>query len=683
MKRIRYIITILALTLALQAQAQSIVERKGIENPDKWIAASFAKGKLPPFSFTLDGVPSEKFIKGWEYSKNKLAAPQPGAVSYDIVYRDRKSGLKVTATVTGYSDSGAAEWVLRFENAGSGNSGRIGNVRSADFILKEKGATGYAMRRCKGSDAEVDDFSIIEEPLGEGQSVELETIRGRSSDYVSMPFFNITAVGADCGAVFSIGWTGDWKASFQGEKGQCRIEAGLKNADFYLKKGESVRTPMSSVMFWKGKGEMAGHNAFRRFVIAHHSRKVDGKPWTPLLGGFDWGDPAPCNEYTCLTEDLARAIVRRYRQFDIMPDVFWLDAGWYTTPEGNHFDGNFGWYNVGNWECDSERFPDGFVNMSNLMHSFGSEFMVWFEPERVMKGTNFAENHPEFMLSNPQEDRYYAFNMADAKAVDWLCKYIGDFMEINGIDHYRQDFNTGALAEFWAAADEKGRRGITEMKYIEGLYKYWDYLLKRFPRLQIDNCASGGRRLDLETVSRATPLWRTDYNYGEPLGYQCQTYGINMFLPLSCTGLYQTDFYNSRSGYGSSTVMNFALLDGSQDAREMKRVYDEYKSIQKYFTKDYYPLSGLGNVSAGNIWVAYQMHDPATGSGFVVGFRRPDCPRDSYTVNLQALSPNGTYIVTNCNTGVEREMYGGDMMNGFVLSSEEAPDSVLIKYVKE
>ncbi|MBQ9528981.1 MAG: alpha-galactosidase, partial [Bacteroidales bacterium] len=79
MKRIRYIITILALTLALQALAQSIVERKGIENPDKWIAASFAKGKLPQFSFTRDGVPSEKFIKGWEYSKNKLSAPQPGA----------------------------------------------------------------------------------------------------------------------------------------------------------------------------------------------------------------------------------------------------------------------------------------------------------------------------------------------------------------------------------------------------------------------------------------------------------------------------------------------------------------------------------------------------------------------------------------------------------------------------
>ena len=351
-----------------------------------------------------------------------------------------------------------------------------------------------------------------------------------------------------------------------------------------------------------------------------------------------------------------------------MPDVFWLDAGWYSTTAGNHFDGNFNWYEVGNWEYDSERFPDGFVNLSNLIHSFGSEFMVWFEPERVVKGTAFAENHPEFMLTNPEVDGYYIFNMADAKALDWLCKYIGDFIEINGIDHYRQDFNTGALADFWAAADEKGRRGITEMKYIEGLYKYWDYLEKRFPNLQIDNCASGGRRLDLETISRATPLWRTDYRYGEPLGYQCQTYGINMFLPLSCTGLYQTDFYNSRSSYSSACVMNFAVLGAGQDGAEMKRVYEEYKDIQPYFTKDYYPLSGFGDITGSDRWVAYQLHDAATGSGYVVGFRRPDSPDSGYAVNMKALSPNGTYIVTNINTGESRELYGGDMINGYVLT---------------
>ena len=667
----------------MTVHAQAPVARKNIENPDKWINTVFAKGTVPPFSFELDGVPSEKFIKGWEYEKKKVTAKEPGSICYEISYKDKKSGLKVTATVTGYTNHPAVEWVLRLAATGNGNTGRITNLRAADFSIKEKGVSQYQMRRCRGSFASVHDFEVIEETLAEGQKLSLVTDAGRSSDEFALPFFNVTAVGAADGFVFSIGWTGSWKADFATAGGAYTVQMGLENADFYLKKGEEVRTPMASVLFWTGKEKMAGHNAFRRFILAHHSRKKDGKPWTPLLGGLDWGDPAPCNEYTCLTDELARAIVRRYKQFDIMPEVFWLDAGWYSTPEGNHFDGDFRWGVTGNWECDSERFPDGFVNMSGLMHSFGSEFMVWFEPERVMKGTKFATEHPEYMLSMKEADDYFLFNLADDKAVDWLCKYIGDFIEINGIDHYRQDFNTGALAEFWAENDEKGRRGITEMKYIEGLYKYWDYLEKRFPNLQIDNCASGGRRLDLETTSRATPLWRTDYDYGEPLGYQCHTYGLNLFLPLSCTGIYETDFYNSRSCYSSAMVMNFAMLSRGQDSREMKRVYDEYMAIRPYYLKDYYPLSGFGDITSSKIWVAYQLHDPANGSGYVVGFRRPDCTQKRYAVDLQALSPNGTYIVTDCNTGTTREMYGGDMMNGFVLALDEAPDSILIKYVKE
>ena len=81
---------------------------------------------------------------------------------------------------------------------------------------------------------------------------------------------------------------------------------------------------------------------------------------------------------------------------------------------------------------------------------------------------------------------------------------------------------------------------MSEIRHIEGLYRFWDYLLARFPNMVIDNCASGGRRLDLETTSRSIPLWRTDYNYGEPNGYQNHTHSLNMFLPLNGTGTYTT-----------------------------------------------------------------------------------------------------------------------------------------------
>ena len=341
MKGTKLILTALALALTLSAAAQAPIARKGVENPDKWIQAAFGKGAVPPFSFTLDGVPSEKFIKGWEYNKKKLTPKEPGSVCYEFSYRDKKSGLKVTATVTGYTDFPAVEWVLRLAATGSGNTGRIANLNAADFSVKEKGVAGWKMRRCKGSCASVYDFSIIEESLAEGQKLNLKTDAGRSSDEFALPFFNVTADGAGDGFVFGIGWTGSWKADFATAGGACTVKMGLENADFYLKKGEDVRTPMASVLFWTGKDDMAGHNAFRKFVLAHHSRKIDGKPWTPLLGGLDWGDPSPCNEYTCLTDELARAIVRRYKQFDIMPEVFWLDAGWYSTSDGNHFNGDF------------------------------------------------------------------------------------------------------------------------------------------------------------------------------------------------------------------------------------------------------------------------------------------------------------------------------------------------------
>ncbi len=683
MKKARLATVLLLLLATFAAGGQNAISRKGIENPDKWISAAFARGSVPPFSFTLDGVPSASFIKSWEYSKSKTATDKSGCTGYEITWRERNSGLKVTATVKGYSDFAAVEWTLRFTNEGSGKSGRIADVRSADFSLKEKGAAGYGLRRLRGSNARQDDFGIIEETIGEGNAIELCPMRGRSSDEVSLPFFNITAEGAGCGIVYSIGWTGTWNASFSALKGQVNVRSGLQNADFYLNAGESVRTPMASVLFWEGSHKMAGHNLFRQFVLAHHSPKHNGRPWAPLCGGFDWGDPAPCNEYTCLTEEMAMASVLRYKQFGIMPEVFWLDAGWYNSSTGPHFDGNFPPGDTGTWAPDSERFPNGFSNLSNLIHSMGAELMVWFEPERAMEGTFLVREKRDYLLSCAKSPTFYAFNLGNPEALDYLCSYIGDVIESNGIDHYRQDFNLYNLDEFWEEADETGRRGITEMKYIEGLYKYWDYLRSRFPGLQIDNCASGGRRFDLETASRATPLWRTDYHYGEPVGYQCHTYGINMFLPLSGTGLYEDDLFTARSSYSSAMALNFRMFEKGQSALNMKRDYDEYLQVRPYFLKDYYPLSGYGDVTGDGRWVAYQLHDPSTGCGYVVGFRREGCDKNTFAVDLQAMSPNGTYLVTDCNTGASREIYGGDLMNGFVLKSDECPGSILIKYEKQ
>src|SRR5690606_33390243 len=102
----------------------------------------------------------------------------------------------------------------------------------------------------------------------------------------------------------------------------------------------------------------------------------------------------------------------------------------------------------------------------------------------------------------------------------------------------------------------------------------------------IDNCASGGRRLDMETTARSAPLWRTDYHYGETNGYQNHTYGLNFWLPLHGTGIYATDHYNARSSMSSAMVINWEINSNRVSIPEMQRVIADYKKIRPYFYED-------------------------------------------------------------------------------------------------
>ena len=73
-------------------------------------------------------------------------------------------------------------------------------------------------------------------------------------------------------------------------------------------------------------------------------------------------------------------------------DNFWLDAGWYTCPDG--------WDKAtGTWAADPVRFPNGLRPVADAAKQNGMDFLVWFEPERVMPNTWLYNNHPEWLLA--------------------------------------------------------------------------------------------------------------------------------------------------------------------------------------------------------------------------------------------------------------------------------------------
>lgn len=170
-------------------------------------------------------------------------------------------------------------------------------------------------------------------------------------------------------------------------------------------------------------------------------------------------------------------------------------------------------------------------------------------------------------------------------------------------------------AGYWRDADEPGRSGIKEIRHIENLYKFWDYLLDRFPGLLIDNCASGGKRLDWESIGRSAPLWRSDYyHYDDPDGYQCHTYGLNFFLPIHGTGILLPDQYSFRSSLSSALQCNWKVTEPGVSVLDMQQRIREYRDIREYYYEDYYPLSGTGDLTGSDVWLAYQMHRPSDDS---------------------------------------------------------------------
>lgn len=690
---INYRRTIIALASALllalgaiPASAQVRLHMQGDKTDiARWIDQRFAKGQLPPFSFILDEQPSEEFLRSWHWSRTAPASTDKDVVLRTFTYTDPRSGLEVVCDVKGYPEFRAVEWVLHFRNTSAENSGQLTRVKVADFDMVYPAAGALKIHYAEGNKISKADYAPRTAEFRTEQPLHIEPHGGRSLEE-AFPFFNLESEASRQGVMVAVGWTGTWFADLEKrDPSRLTLAAGMLNTDLYLYPGEQIRTPSVALMFWSGD-RMNGHNRFRRLVLAHHSRKVDGSPFYPLCCAFNYRDPQPCGEYSCLTADWAVAMVRRYSMFELTPDVFWLDAGWHTG--AGDFRHGKSWANTtGNWTVDRERFPEGLKPVSDAVHETGAKFMVWFEPERVVKGTQWATEHKEWMLDTEwpegsEQSTWYLFDLGNDAACDWLCKYYGDLIEENGIDYYRQDFNM-LPAGYWRDADEPGRSGIKEIRHIENLYKFWDYLLDRFPGLLIDNCASGGKRLDWESIGRSAPLWRSDYyHYDDPDGYQCHTYGLNFFLPIHGTGILLPDQYSFRSSLSSALQCNWKVTEPGVSVLDMQQRIREYRDIREYYYEDYYPLSGTGDLTGSDVWLAYQMHRPSDDSGIVVAFRRQDAPDAEYTVRLGGLTPDASYTLLDCDTQAETVRSGRELTKGLTLRLDNPKSSLLIKYRK-
>lgn len=586
--------------------------------------------------------PSSEAVLSAEFGLDLHHMPRPQADGWQFLRRD-------------YPAYRAVEWQVRLQAPAAG-SPLFEDLRSADFVVRFPTQGDVALHSSDGSHSEASDFQPRRERLT-SKPVVCESFGGRSSDGV-MPYFNLAAQGG--GLIVAIGWSGDWRAAFeQLAPGQIRVTAGLRRARFRLPAGEQVRLPAVLLMSYRGTW-IDGQNQFRRLLLEHftpagHTPMELMPVAVSVHGAFRFNDTS---------EEKLTGLAAKLAGLKLPVDTYWLDAGW---NEGGFPKGQ------GNPHADPARFPRGLGPVGKAVDQAGVRLLVWFEPERAMRGTWLDREHPDWLLqpsATPDGLRYMErggfrlLDLGNPAARQWALDSVSGHLREAGIEVYRQDFNLYP-AYFWHTAEGPEEVGLRELRHINGLYDFLDQLVRRHPGLILDNCASGGRRLDFEMMRRCVVLWRSDSCWGAksyPRNAQAMTHGLSHWLPLHGLGSHATDDVSLRSGMGACATYS-ANLNRPEAVAALRRHLARYLKVRPLFAADFYPLTEWSD-DPGR-WLAFQFHDPATGEGLVQAFCAGENPsRGTLKLKLQGLDPRRQYTLTDWDEATPTRQIGAELRDG-------------------
>lgn len=646
-----------------------------------WVEDRFSSASDLPFSFIYGGRPSRELLDGWHYSARTQYMPGD-VVARTLTFTDPATSLEVRAEARVYTDTAGVDWTVYFTNAGSADSLVLERVKTVDTTTTIRPDANLVVHRLHGSPCQIDDWMPFDDHLAPGTQLEFGATNGRSANVC--PFFSVDW--GDGGVITAIGWSGQWTASVSySQDGEVRVSAGMEYFRTVLHPGETVRGPRVLQVRWNVGDHYDAYNAFRRTMLSHILPRIQGRVVTPPVAHLG----ASCYEMNNTTEATELSYLASIEGLGF--EAYWLDAYW--TRGG--FPGGMGNYGFPIKRAEAEdRFPNGIKPIGDAAHAQGLKLVLWFEPERVAPGTEITREHPEWVMP-PVGDSGGLYNLGIPEAREFMTEYLKTAIRKYGVNILRIDYNIDPLP-FWQAANEQdhGRIGIAEIRYIEGLYQMWDDILAAFPDLFIDNCASGGRRIDLETCSRAIPLWRSDNTcedlvhptpanmLNSALKNQIMTAGLNRYLPFSMVGQMGADPYHFRSGFNYGIAFGEDCRPPDYPRETLKLAIEEGRRLRKFYSGNFYPVSPV--TTSTRDWCVIQYHLPREDKGVVIAFRREASEQEHWRCTLREIDHACDYLVIVSRTFVPDDpvrMHGSDLAS-MDIHLCEAPGSAVIEYEK-
>ncbi len=499
---------------------------------------------------------------------------------------------------------------------------------------------------------------------------------GRSSN-PNLPLMVVSWDGASgqFGLWAALEWSGRWRLEMgTGSDWRFVFRGGPLVRGMVLEPGESIRLPRVHLGVYGSAGEnrQEGFNSVRRYVARVLAPDVEGRrPW-PFVAYVHWFG---------IHEDFSESLLRRQadRAAELGLEYFVVDAAWYPSPTPNFYDG------VGNWErVDRAKFPDGLEPLADYVRARGMRFGLWFEPERARVGSDWAVQHPDwFWDAGRGPDRH--LDLTQRRVQDGLIEMLSDWVSRLDIRWLRWD-NNHPPGPYWDKADPTGK---VQFAYLEGLYRVLETLLARHPNLMIDNCASGGNRVDFGMLRHAGTMVISDHAEDAHICRIMQTGGSRVLPGNYMNSSIYVGEHDGDHGVGPleliSRMAGCLTLCGhianwsKRHTTLVRKHLDGYRTFRHLLMKDFHPLTPYPR--SPDDWDVVEFVDPQTREAVVLAYRVRG-ERKSRTVHPVGLDPDATYEMRDPFSRRKAVTASGETLMARGLSVMLAPETAIVRHLK-
>lgn len=372
---------------------------------------------------------------------------------------------------------------------------------------------------------------------------------------------------------FNMIYSGNFKwRSFTDYFHNLHITYGMNDEDFLwiLKSNESFVTPQCVISYSSNGVDKMSQN-FHAFIKVNLITYPYEKDYKPILFNSWEG----C--YFDFTTDSIVSYIDDAKK--IGSELFVLDDGWFGRRD-NDYDGLGDWY-VNEKKVDLHR-------VIEHCHKQNMKFGIWFEPEMVNPLSDYYQNNPHCILkedNNPLTIARHQFHLdfSNPKVVDDIYEQMIKILDTYEIDYIKWDYNR-VVYETYSYAYGKERQGEIYHRLVLGYYSLLSRLIKRYPHIMFEGCASGGGRFDLGTLYYCPQIWCSDES--DPIQRMFIQYNTSLGYPLSTMGAhananpiasYQTKAQIALFGtYGYEMNPNRLSEKEMEELSEVAKIYKEY-----------------------------------------------------------------------------------------------------------